>query len=70
MFASARAPDAAVTRMSEALTKVVQSPAFQQRLQVNGFLPRPGSPSELRELVAEDHKSWSKVVRAAGIELE
>jgi tripartite-type tricarboxylate transporter receptor subunit TctC len=70
MFASARAPEAAVSRMAEALNKVVQSPAFQQRLMVNGFQPRPGLPKDLRELVAADYKSWGKVVREAGIELE
>ena len=70
MFASARAPEAAVSRMADALNRVVQSPTFQQRLMANGFLPRPGSPKDLRELVATDYKSWSKVVREAGIELE
>lgn len=70
MFASVRAPEAAVNRMAEALTRVVQSPSFQQRLVANGFQPRPGSPKDLRELVAADYKSWSKVVRDAGIEIE
>ena len=70
MFASARAPEAAVNRMADALARVVQSPSFQERLAINGFLPRAGSPKDLRELVAEDYRSWSKVVRDAGIELE
>ena len=70
MFASARAPEAVVSRMADALQKVVKSPSFQQRLQINGFQPRPGTPKDLSERIAADHRAWSQVVRDAGISLE
>ena len=70
MFASARAGEAVVARMADALQKVVRLPSFQQRLRTNGFEPRPGTPADLQKLVEADHRSWSKIVRDAGIALD
>lgn len=70
MFASARAPQATVARMAEALQQVVKSAAFKSRLQANGFEPQPGTPKDLSDLIANDHRSWAQVVRAAGISLD
>ena len=70
LFASAKAPEAAVRRMAEALARVVQMPAFQERLNTNGFLAKPGSPKELQELVATDYRTWGKVVQDASLKLQ
>lgn len=70
MFASARAPQAAVARMADALQQVVKSAAFKARLQANGFEPQPGTPKDLSDLVAADLRSWAPVVQAAGIALD
>lgn len=70
LFASAKAPEAAVRRMAEALARVVQMPAFQERLNTNGFLAKPGSPKELQELVATDYRTWGKVIQDASLKLQ
>lgn len=70
LFASVRTPEAVVSRVADALARVVQAPSFQERLTTNGFLPRPGTPKDLRDLMTRDSASWSKVVRDAHLELE
>ncbi|WP_342132346.1 Bug family tripartite tricarboxylate transporter substrate binding protein [Hydrogenophaga sp. OTU3427] len=70
LFASVKAPDATVRRLSDALTKVVQSPGFQERLISNGFLPKWASPSEMRDLIANDSKTWERIVSATGLKLD
>lgn len=70
LFASVKASDATVKRLSEALTKVVQSPGFQERLISNGFLPKLASPSEMRDLIANDSKTWERIVGSTGIKLD
>ena len=70
LFASAKAPEAAVRRMAEALARVVQTPAFQERLNTNGFLAKPGSPKELQDLIAADYRTWGKVIQDASLKLQ
>lgn len=70
LFASSKASEAVVRRLSEALTKVVQLPGFQERLMTNGFLPRLASPGEMRDLIAHDSKTWARIVSDTGLKLE
>lgn len=70
LFASAKAPEAVVRRLSEALTKVVQLPGFQERLMTNGFLPKLASSAAMRELIANDSKTWARIVSETGLKLE
>lgn len=70
LFASSKASEAVVRRLSEALTKVVQLPGFQERLMTNGFLPKLASPGEMRELIAKDSKTWARIVSETGLKLE
>jgi tripartite-type tricarboxylate transporter receptor subunit TctC len=70
LFASAKAPEATVRRMAEALARVVQTPAFQERLNTNGFLAKPGSPKELQDLIAADYRTWGKVIQDASLKLQ
>lgn len=70
LFASAKAPEAVVRRLSEALTRVVQLPGFQERLVSNGFLPKLATPAEMRGLIANDSRTWARIVADAGLKLE
>lgn len=70
LFASAKAPEPVVRRLSEALTKVVQSPRFQERLVTNGFLPKLATEAEMRNLIANDSQTWARIVTDAGLKLE
>lgn len=70
LFASSKAPEAVVRRLSEALTKVVQLPSFQERLMANGFLPKLATPGEMRDLIAHDSKTWARIVSETGLKLE
>lgn len=70
LFASAKAPEAVVRRLSEALNRVVQSLGFQERLVTNGFLPKLATSAEMRSLIANDNKTWARIVSEAGLKLE
>jgi tripartite-type tricarboxylate transporter receptor subunit TctC len=70
MFASAKAPQAVVQRMADALARVTQQPAFRERLLNNGFQPQSETPDQLRKRVASDSAIWGKIVSDTGIRLE
>lgn len=70
VFASAKAPQAVVQRMADALARVTQLPAFRERLLNNGFQPQSETPEQLRQRVAADSATWGKIISDTGIRLE
>lgn len=70
VFASAKAPQAAVQRMADALARVSQQPEFRERLLTNGYLPLSETPEQLRKRVAADTATWGKIVADTGVRLE
>ena len=70
IFAPAKTPAAIVARMQRELARVVQLPEVRQRLLEQGADPVGSSPEELERIVKNELKSWSAVIRAAGIRLE
>ena len=70
MFAPAKTPAAIVARMQREIARVVQLPEVKQRLFEQGADPVGSSSEELGRVVKNELKSWSAVVRAAGIKLE
>jgi tripartite-type tricarboxylate transporter receptor subunit TctC len=63
-------PDAAVTKLSEALRAGVRHPDVQERLTGLGFAPIGGSPSDYAENLRSETAKWAEVVRKANVKLD
>lgn len=71
MFAPAGTPAPAVSRMNQAVNRIVLDPAFQKQfLQVQGFSPLAGTPSEFADRVRTDRAEWAAVVSALNVKLD
>lgn len=57
---------AVVSRLAEAVRKVLGSPALQARLAELGSMPGSLGPEEYTRFVAEEAERWAPVVRASG----
>jgi tripartite-type tricarboxylate transporter receptor subunit TctC len=70
MFAPAKTPDAAVARLSSAITKAIAIPAVAQKLQAAGVevVVRPGS--EIAAALPSEVKRWADVAAAANVKPE
>lgn len=55
-------PEEIVTELNDALSQVLQSAAYQERLTKMGYTALPGTPSDLTQRVAADYKKWGEVV--------
>lgn len=56
-------PPAVVTKLNEALQKIIAAPDFQRRLKELGLVPAGGTPADFQKFLKEDAQSWAKVVR-------
>jgi len=66
MFAPAGTPAATVGRLNEALGKALGTAKVQRRMGELVFEPRPSTPQQLRERIAEETKRWAPIVANAG----
>jgi len=66
LFAPAGLPADLVQRYSAALTKVVKSEVFADKLSAMGISAASSSPAELAARVAHTHKDWTVMVKNAG----
>jgi len=67
-FAPASTPAPIVTRLNEALNKVLHKPEMIAFIDQIGSDPFPTSPSELAAFVEQDAKRWVEIVEVAKIE--
>lgn len=68
VFAPAKTPDAVVSRLHTAISKVVAMPEITRQLRDAAMNPATmASPVEFRQFVAQEHARWGKVVKAAGV---
>ncbi len=67
LFAPAGTPAAAIQRLNEAATRVLQQPAVAERMTGAGNIPAPTSPAEVSALVRREHQVLGEVIRAANI---
>ena len=63
-------PPAVVARLSELLTKAVNSEATRKFFEGSGSEPWTTTPEELAKFQAAETEKWGKVIKAAGIEPE
>jgi len=70
VFAPARTPAAAVTRLNSELTRILRMPDVQARFREEGGEIAPGTPEELSAFISREIQRWGKVVRDAGVKVD
>jgi tripartite-type tricarboxylate transporter receptor subunit TctC len=70
LVAPAGTPAAVVQRLSSALRTALASRDVEENFARQGATAAPGSPQELRALIAEETRRWAAVVKDAGIKVE
>ncbi|MFN7752750.1 MAG: Bug family tripartite tricarboxylate transporter substrate binding protein [Pseudomonadota bacterium] len=60
-------PAAIVTRLNAEINRVLEQPAFRQRLEDVGGIVRTLSPAQLRTFMEEEHERWGRILRSAEI---
>jgi tripartite-type tricarboxylate transporter receptor subunit TctC len=64
----AGAPSEIVSRLHEAVGKVVNDPEFQKRLDLLGVRAGSSTPEAMKAFVASEVKRWNEVIADAGLE--
>lgn len=70
VFAPAGTPKPVVDKLSAALRKTVQSPAFVEAMRKNGNEARWSTPAELGEFTAQQSRMWGDLIRKMNIRAE
>jgi tripartite-type tricarboxylate transporter receptor subunit TctC len=70
VFAPAGTPKPIVDKLNVALKKITTSQSFIESMRKLGNDAKTSSPSELRDLTVQQHKSWGELVRKHGIKME
>ncbi|MDO9435975.1 tripartite tricarboxylate transporter substrate-binding protein [Hydrogenophaga sp.] len=70
IFAHAKTPPAVMTRFSDAIQKVVATPAFRDVVSKHHFRPASASPEAALQLARADHAYWGDIVKRFGYEPE
>lgn len=69
LFAPAKTPDAADSRLSSETRKALKDPAVQERFRRSGVDPAAGGLEEITQFYQAELAKWAKVIRDAGIKL-
>ncbi len=70
MWAPAGTPKEIVSRLNQALARILQQPDVQEGLRTDGVEPAHSTPEELTRLIAREIATWSKVVKAGDIKVD
>jgi tripartite-type tricarboxylate transporter receptor subunit TctC len=70
VFAPARTPPEAVTRINVAMRKALTGEALRAQLTSTGNVPLPGSPQDLQALVENERASYTKLIKTSGIKID
>jgi len=70
MWAPAGTPKEIVSRLNQALGRMLKQPDIQERLRASGREPAHSTPEEFARVIARDIAMWSKVVKSGNIKLE
>lgn len=63
-------PEPVVTRLNQAINKVMETPAFQERLASLGAQKIGGAPAVFQKMIDADHQLWGEVIRKASIKVD
>ena len=66
----AGAPDAIVTALRQAVSRLMNQPDFAEALARDGAEPLSSTPEEFRAMIATEVKKWAAVVKASGVRAE
>lgn len=67
VFAPAKTPPQAITRLNAELVKILDMPDVRQKMANHGVLPGGGTPEALGNFLVKDMAKWADVIRQAGI---
>jgi tripartite-type tricarboxylate transporter receptor subunit TctC len=70
MWAPLGTPKEIVSRLNQAIVRMVKLPDIQERLRADGVEPAPSTPEELARQFARELAMWSGLVKTAGIRIE
>jgi tripartite-type tricarboxylate transporter receptor subunit TctC len=70
MWAPAGTPKEIVSRLNQALGRILKSSDVQEKLRADGREASHSSPEELTRVIARDVETWSKVVKRGNIKLD
>ncbi len=68
MMMTGGSPPEAVAKVNADLHRILAEPAIARRLGELGLTLSPGTPEQLRRLLAEEIATWTRVAQAAGIQ--
>jgi tripartite-type tricarboxylate transporter receptor subunit TctC len=70
MWAPAGTPKEIVSRLNQALARILKQPDVHERLRADGREPAHSTPQEFAHVIARDIATWSKVVKGGNIKLD
>jgi len=70
MWAPPGTPKEIVSRLNQALGRILKQPDVQERLRADSREPAHSTPEEFIRVIARDIATWSKVAKSANIRLE
>ena len=70
MWAPAGTPKEIISRVNQALARILKHPEVLERLRTDGVDPVGSTPEEFARVIARDIPMWSKVVRAGNIKAD
>jgi len=65
-----RTPEEVIARLSLESRAILEADDYTRKLRTLGFLPRSNSPAEFADLIEEEHRRWSEVLRTTGVKLD
>jgi tripartite-type tricarboxylate transporter receptor subunit TctC len=70
MWAPSGTPREVVSRLNEALVRILKQPEVLERLRTDSLEPVGSTPEEFARVIARDIATWTKVVKAGNIKVE
>ena len=70
VMAPAGTPKEVITKLHQALIKVLKQPDFTALLQSSGIDPIGSTPEELTQFINKETLKWSKIIKAADIKVQ
>jgi tripartite-type tricarboxylate transporter receptor subunit TctC len=70
LMAPSNMPREIVTRLNDAVTRVMQAPDIREKFLAQGAEPLSGTPSEAAAFTRAEVAKWGKVVKASGVKAE
>ncbi|MES2565056.1 MAG: tripartite tricarboxylate transporter substrate binding protein [Pseudomonadota bacterium] len=70
MWAPVGTPREIVSRLNQALVRILKQPEVLERLRTDGYDPVGSTPEEFARIIERDIATWSKVVKAGNIKAD